>query len=414
MHKRLSIVLLLGFSSGLPLSLVSSTLQAWFASSGMSVMATGLLSLIGLPYIFRVIWGPFLDHFQLTKLGKRRSWMLLTQVLLLLGFIAMSFFAPQYHPEILATLALFMACTSATQDMAIEAHRTELLPRREHALGSSFAVLGYRIALLISGGLALVMAQYMGWTFTYRFMGLLMLIGIVVSWWSPEPSIDTTVRYTLHDSFYQSVKELVSREGFIFLILFILFYKLGEAFTATTSGIVMPFLIQGKGFSLETIGYINKIMGVTAVLLGGLCAGFLMLRWSLYRSLFIFGLLQALTNILFVLLATFDKNLVLFAVAVVSDNFAAGMGTTSLVALFMTVVNKKFTATQFSLLAATSTIPRVFSGPMAAYIQSHLGWVGMYQFSVILALGFMPCLVMIKKMIGNQPFIGKQKEVITT
>jgi MFS transporter, PAT family, beta-lactamase induction signal transducer AmpG len=396
MHKRLIIVLLLGFSSGLPLSLVTSTLQAWFAESGKSIMATGMLSLIGLPYVCRVIWGPFLDRFSLFKLGKRRSWILSMQVLLLIGFNLMAWFTPQLHPEILAFLAFLMATTSATQDMAIEAHRTEYLPQKEHALGASFAVFGYRIALLVSGGLALIAAQYAGWAVTYQFMGLMMIVGMLATIWSPEPSIPYNNQVTLTQSFLKPLKELFSRKGIIPLIAFILFYKLGEAFTATTSGIVMPFLIQGLGFSLDTIGYVNKIMGVIAILVGGLVAGVLMLRWTLYRALLVFGIMQALTNVLFVALAVVGNNVALFAVAVISDNFAAGMGTTALVALFMRVVDKRFTATQFSILAALSTIPRIFSGPVAAYLQSHLGWVGLYQFSVVLALGFLPFLMKIK------------------
>ena len=413
-HKRLTIVLLLGFSSGLPLSLVGSTLQAWYASMGMSIMATGLLSLIGLPYIFRVFWGPLLDHFSLTRLGKRRSWILLTQIILMLGFMTMACFSLKTHAHIITVLAFILACTSATQDMAIEAHRTELLAKKEYALGSSLAVLGYRLALLTSGGLALIIANYFNWSVTYQLMGILMLIGILVSLWSPETSIHPNNEISLKQSFYHSVRELVTRDGFIPLILFILFYKLGEAFTTTTSGIVMPFLIQGKGFSLDTIGFVNKIMGVSAVLLGGLCAGFLMLRLSLYRALFVFGLMQAVTNILFVLLASFDKNIILLAVAVVSDNFAAGMGTTALVAMFMNVVNQQFTATQFSILAAISTIPRVLSGPLAAYIQSHLGWIGMYQLSVIIALGFIPFLFMIKQMIGRDVLLNKPQKMVVT
>lgn len=182
------------------------------------------------------------------------------------------------------------------------------------------------------------------------------------------------------------MKELLSRPGIIYLLIFIFCYKLGEAFTTTTSGIVMPFLIQGLGFSLDTIGYINKMLGIVSILLGGLTAGFLLMRYSLYRALFFFGLLQALTNVFFVILAMSGKNIVLLAIAVFSDNFVAGMGSTALVALFMRLVNKQFTGTQFSMLVALSTLPRIISGPVAATIQMHIGWVGLYQLSIVFAL----------------------------
>lgn len=402
-NKRLWIVFLLGFSSGLPLSLVGSTLQAWFSDVGVSVLGTGMLSLLGLPYAYRIFWGPFLDRYSLTSLGKRRSWMLMSQILLLLGFNFLAWFSPSSHPKIIAAIAVMLACVSATQDMAVEAHRTEYLLNREQGVGASVAVFGYRIALLISGGLALILAQHVGWSVTYRVMGFIMLIGVLASYSSEEPSLKDTAQMTLSGSFVEPLKELMSRKGIFSLFMFILFYKLGEAFTATTSGIVMPFLISGIGFPLETIGYVNKVGGVGAVILGGLAAGFVMMRWSMLSALFFFGLLQAITNVLFVALAISGKNIPLFAIAVIFDNFAAGMGTTAIVALFMRVVDKRFTATQFSLLAAIGTLPRIFSGPFAAILQSWFGWVGLYQISVILALGFIPFLYKCRHLISREP-----------
>ncbi|HAT1970604.1 TPA: AmpG family muropeptide MFS transporter [Legionella pneumophila] len=397
MNKRLFIVFILGFSSGLPMALISSTLQAWYANNGMSVLATGALSLVSLPYAYRIFWGPILDRYSLFHLGKRRSWILTMQILLLLGFNLMAWFIPAQYPKLMAFLALVLACFSATQDVAIDAHRAEYLPPQEHALGASLAVFGYRLALLLSGGLALVMAEKLGWAFTYRFMGFAMAIGMLAIFVSKEPSTEIKEKSNFLVSFIAPVKELLSRPGIIYLLIFIFCYKLGEAFTTTTSGIVMPFLIQGLGFSLDTIGYINKMLGIVSILLGGLTAGFLLMRYSLYRALFFFGLLQALTNVFFVILAMSGKNIVLLAIAVFSDNFVAGMGSTALVALFMRLVNKQFTGTQFSMLVALSTLPRIISGPVAATIQMHIGWVGLYQLSIVFALFFIPFLVLIRE-----------------
>lgn len=400
MNKRLLIIFLLGFSSGLPLALTSSTLQAWFAEAGMSVLTTGMLSLVGMPYVYRIAWGPVLDRYSLLSLGKRRSWIFVMQLALLLGFNGMAWLSPNKSPELMAILAFAVACFSATQDVAIDAHRVEYLPTTEHGLGASVAVFGYRLALLIAGGFALVIAQHLGWAYTYRLMGILMLIGIFATLWSSEPSkyIDMdNSRASFVEAFIAPIKELLARRGIIPLVCFILLYKLGEAFTTTTSGIVMPFLIQGVGFSLDTIGYVNKMMGISSILLGGLAAGLLLIRWPLFRALLVFGLLQAMTNILFIALAIIGKNLPLFAVAVICDNFAAGMGSTALVAFFMRLVKQPFTATQFSLLVALSTIPRIFSGPLAATLQMWLGWVGLYQLAFILALGFIPFLIIIRE-----------------
>lgn len=396
MNKRLLIVFILGFSSGLPMALISSTLQAWYASNGMSILATGALSLVGLPYAYRIFWGPLVDRYSLFSLGKRRSWILAMQCLLLIGFNLMAWFSPEQSPRFLAFLALILACFSATQDVAIDAQRAEYLPVSEHALGASLAVFGYRFALLISGGAALVMAQHLGWGWTYRFMGLLLVPCMLAVIFSPEPSTEISQSSNFAQSYIAPVKELFGRTGIGYLLLFIFCYKLGEAFTSTTSGIVMPFLIQGLGFPLDTIGYINKMLGIGSILLGGLAAGVLLIRYSLYRCLFVFGLLQALTNVLFVWLSIIGKNTALLAVAVASDNFAAGMGSTALVALFMRLVNKQFTGTQFSILVALSTVPRILSGPISAAIQMYVGWTGLYQLSIIFALLFIPFLILIK------------------
>jgi len=401
-HKRLFIVFLLGFSSGLPLALVTSTLQAWFAESGRSVLETGLLSLVGLPYVYRMLWGPLLDRYRVLPLGLRRGWILVMQIGLLIGFNLMAACSPNHCPQWMALLALAMACFSATQDACIDAHRTEYLPVSQHALGASLAIVAYRVALLMAGGLALVMAAHWGFAATYRLMSLGMLLGIIAIIVSQEPLKHKCLSPNkLLTNFADPFKELATRRGFLSLVAFILFYKLGEAFTTSTSGIIMPFLIQGLGFSLETIGYINKILGVVTVLLGGLLAGFILLRCSLYRSLFWFGILQALTNLLFVILAFVGKNVSLLAIAVAADNFAAGMGSTAIVALFMRLVNQQFTATQFSLLVAIATLPRILSGPIAALLQMELGWLGLYALSFILAFGFIPFLRRIKPMISS-------------
>lgn len=397
MNKRLFVVLILGFASGLPMALISSTLQAWYAFDGLSILATGALSLIGLPYVYRMFWGPILDRYTLFSIGKRRSWMITMQVLLLLGFNLMAWLTPESYPRLMAFLALCLACFSATQDVAIDAHRAEYLPVSEHALGASLAVFGYRLALLFSGGLALVMAEHLGWAWTYRVMGSIMAVGMLAVFISDEPK-ETAIDDKDQDFlFIAPVKELLARPGVLALFIFIFFYKLGEAFTTTTSGIVMPFLIQGLGFSLDTIGYINKLLGIGAILVGGLVSGIILMRYSLYYSLFFFGILQALTNVLFVILAMSGKSVLMLAIAVFSDNFAAGMGSTALVALFMRIVNKQFTGTQFSILVAVSTIPRIISGPLAASIEMNIGWVGLYQLSVVCALLFIPFLFIIKR-----------------
>ena len=401
MHKRLLIVFVLGFSSGLPLALISSTLQAWFADSGMSIFATGMLSLISLPYLYRIIWAPILDRYTLLRIGKRRSWILVMQICLLIGFNLMAWLTPTQTPLFIAFLAAAMATCSATQDLAIDAHRTEFLSTEELGLGASLATLGYRLALLVAGGVALIIAQYAGWSVAYRVMGFLMVAGMIAVYFSPEPSKPIVKKLSFYESFLEPFRELISRPRIVPLLFFIFFYKMGEAFTTTTSGIMMPFLIQDIGFSLETIAYVNKIIGIGSIVLGGLLAGFLLMRWSLYRALLVFGLLQAVTNALFILLAKVGNHLPTFIFAVISDNFTAGMASTALVVLFMRLVDLRFTAAQFSIFVAFSTLPRVLSGPLGALFQSWFGWVGLYQIAFVLALVFIPFLMLFREQMAT-------------
>ena len=401
MDWRFFVVFILGFSSGLPMALVGSTLQAWFANTGMSIMATGMLSLLGLPYVYRMIWAPVVDRYALLGLGKRRSWILVMQLLLFFGFNCLAWCSPLQNPMLMACIALALACCSATQDIVIDAHRTEYLPISLHGIGASLAVFGYRLALLFSGGLALVLAHYEGWPMTYRLMGLLLLPGMLVILLSKEPQTLTYAPERFIDTFFAPVKELLARKGVVSLLLFIFFYKLGEAFTASTGGVMMPFLINGIGFSLDTVGIVNKVIGVMSILLGGLLAGILLIRWSLYKALFCFGLIQAVTNLLFVALAFLGQNLTLLVVAVTCDNFATGMGTTALVVLLMRLVDRRYTASQLAILASIAALPRVLSGPLAAILQSWFGWVGVFQLSFIFALGFIPFLAVIRRLILN-------------
>lgn len=394
--RRFIVVFILGFSSGLPLALVTSTLQAWFSDVGMSVYATGMLSLLGLPYLYRFIWAPILDRYSLLSfLGRRRSWILITQVLLCAGFNTLAWFSPLTYPLLIAVLGFILASLSATQDAVIDAYRVELLSYSEYGLGASIASLGYRLALLVSGGLALIIAQYAGWAAVYRIMGSCMIIGILATIFAREKFIHKAKNVSFVYLFVDPIKNLLLRPKIIPFFLFIFFYKLGEAFTTNTSGIVMPFLIQGLDFSLSTIAYIHNIVGVIAIIAGGLTAGWILLHYSLFRSILIFGLIQCVTNALFVILAMVGKNVTLLSIAVMCDNFAAGLGTTAIVALFMRYVDCNFTATQFSILVAFSTIPRVFSGPIGAFLQSITGWVGLYEIAFLLSFVFIPFLFMI-------------------
>lgn len=395
-YKHLLIVMILGFVSGLPFALLTSTLQAWMSDLGSSVASIGWLSLLGLPYTFRMFLAPIVDRWSLTFLGRRRSWLLLTQGLLISGFWLLPWIRCLNSSLILFIFLLVLALCSALQDMVVDAQRIEYLEPQDYGLGASLAVLGYRFALLMGSGIALMLASSLGWDRMYRTLSLLLLLGPLVVLWSHEPEhLASNLSFT--SSYRESIFELLRRPYFFTMAGLIIFYKLGEAFTTTSSGLMMPFLRQGLGFSLNEIGSINHLVGVLAMIAGGVGAGLLLRRCSLWPLLIGVGLGQAFSNALFWLLAQNGPQFSLFVISVFMDNLMAGMGSTILVAWMMGQVNQQYTATQFSILVALSTLPRLVIGPLGAFVQAYLGWPGFFACGFALSFLFLPWAFVLKK-----------------
>lgn len=393
--KKLIVVFALGFSSGLPFALLGSTLQAWYSSKNASILIIGFLGLINLPYMFRFFWGPLFDKYNLIGLGRRRSWLSLIQTSLMAGLFLLSFFDPLKQPILVGIFAFVLAIIAASQDAVIDAHRAEYLIKSLHGLGASIASTAYRLAMLLSGSMALILAESFGWRITYQVLAMFMLVGLCATLFSREPK-GYPLTEGLSQAFANAIKELRQRDKIFYLLGFIFFYKFAEAFTSITSPIMQPFLLQNLHFPLATIGYINNGLGVIATVAGGLVAGVLLVRWDLYRALMVFGIMQAITNVTYIALAWIGHNLGLFTICVVTDNFANGLGTTALVALFMRIVDKRFTATQFSLFVAFSSIPRVLCGPLGAIIEIQFGWITLFTLSFFIALLYIPFLIQIR------------------
>lgn len=373
MKTRLLVLFLLGFSSGLPFCLVGSTLQAWFSVNAFSVMTVGMLGLIGQPYIYKFFWAPLFDRYAIGHLERRRGWIFLLQAGLILLFLFSSFFNPGESPWLIASIALIIAFFSASQDTVIDAYRTEILPEKERGLGASFAVAGYRIGILISGGLALIIAQYCGWAFTYRLMAVFMLLGVIGNYFAPLVKHEKN-QQPEKINLWLSLKAFFHQENAWLFILFIFLYKLAEAFTSTNSSLIIPFLIQTLHFDLASVGLVNKIGGIIAATTGSVVAGVIMLRWTLFRALFVFGIVQAFSVLFFLNLAIHGNNMVLLTLAVVMDNLAVGMSTTALLALMMSLCEQRFTATHFAFLSAVAALPRMIAGPVGGLLQSIIGW----------------------------------------
>ena len=380
---RIAAVLLLGFSSGLPLALTGGTLQAWLTVSGVDIVTIAWFSWIGIPYLLKFIWSPLMDRYVPPFLGRRRGWMLLTQLALVLGIVAMAFASPQRDLWLLGCLALWVAFMSASQDIVIDAYRADLLPAPERGMGAAVGVLGYRIAMLASGGLALILADQIGWRETFFAMAALMGIGLSVSFIAPEPLVRGTPPRSLRAAVVEPLKDLVSRPGALQLLALIALYKFGDALAGT---LTTAFLIRGVGFSLTDVGAINKGLGLVSLLAGGLVGGMLLVRMSLTRALLLFGVLQAISNLSFAVLAWAGKSYPLLVFAVGFENLARGMGTAAFVAFAMALCNHSFSATQYALLSALASLGRVLFGPVTGGLVEAFGWANFFVLTFVAAL----------------------------
>jgi PAT family beta-lactamase induction signal transducer AmpG len=383
--RRVAPLLALGFASGLPLALTGGTLQAWATVENVSLQDIGFLTLVGTAYTLKFFWAPLVDRYAPPMLGRRRGWMALTQLLLAFGLMAMGLASPGTSLGPLAMIAVLVAFFSATQDIAFDAYRTDVLQAKERGAGAALSVLGYRLAMLVSGGLALIIAdQWLGWQAMYLLMGMLMLGGVLATLVAPEPQTPAKTPETLTVAVMGPLKEFFSRNGVWTLLLLIVLYKLGDAFAGALS---TTFLIRGAGYTVTEVGTINKLMGLAATIVGALVGGSLMARFGLYRSLMFFGLLQAVSNLGYWLIAVSPQNLYLMAFGVGLENLCGGMGTAAFVALLMGLCQQQFSATQFALLSALSAVGRTYlAGPLSPPLVESMGWPGFFLLTVVIAL----------------------------
>ncbi|WP_269900593.1 muropeptide transporter [Paenalcaligenes faecalis] len=385
LNPRVLSLLVLGFASGLPLALTSGTLQAWATVAGVSLTQIGFLTLVGSAYTLKFLWAPLIDRYAVPILGRRRGWIALSQLLLGLSIAAMGLFNPAHQLGLIALLAVFVAFMSATQDIAFDAYSTDVLRTNERAAGAAVKVLGYRLAMITSSGLALVIAdKWLGWGGMYMVMGLIMALCAVATFLAPEPEFVVKPPRSLRSAVVEPLVEFFKRPEAITILLLIVLYKLGDAFAGALS---TTFLIRGAGFEVAQVGMVNKIFGLAATIIGALLGGGLMARFGLYRSLMLFGLLQAVSNFGYWVLAVSEPHLVLMGTVVAIENLCGGMGTAAFVALLMALCNQQFSATQFALLSALSAVGRTYlAGPLTPPLVESLGWPSFFLVTVLLAL----------------------------
>ena len=380
---RVAAILVLGFSSGLPLALTGSTLQAWLTVTGIDIKTIAWFSWIGIPYLLKFLWAPLLDRYIPPFLGRRRGWMLLTQIALVLGIIAMGTASPEDGIWRVGTFALWVALASASQDIVVDAYRTDVLPAKERGMGAAVGVLGYRIAMLASGGLALILADQIGWRSTYFLMAALMGIGVLTSFLAPEPATPPDTPRSLADAVAAPLRDFFSRRGALSLLLLIILYKFGDALAGT---LTTAFLIRGVGFDLTEVGVVNKWFGFASLVTGALLGGALMAKMSLYRALLFFGVLQAISNLSFAVLAWAGKSYALLVFTVAFENLASGMGTAAFVAFAMALCNQRFSATQYALLSALASLGRTLFGPTTGELVALVDWGNFFVVTFLAAL----------------------------
>jgi PAT family beta-lactamase induction signal transducer AmpG len=398
-------MLMLGFSSGLPLLLVFSTLTFWLVDAGIDKSTIGLFALVKTPYTFKFLLAPMLDHLRLPglarRMGHRRSWTLVAQGGLIAALLALALTQPEQTVLLTAALAIVVALFSAMQDVALDAWRVERFPdAAEQALATSTFVTGYRLAMLVAGAGALWLASHAPWTTVYSVMALLQGLGVLAALFyreAPDSSISNTSITTgntgtspqsqgimgwIKQAILAPLGEFITRPGWQGFVLIALTYKLGDAFLGV---MVNPFYVE-NGFAKIEIAEITKLYGFLATILGAFCGGWLVARWGLYRTLIAGAVLQLASNLSFLWLAHTGHSLPVLAVVVTFENLSGGIGTTAYLTLFAALCNKRYTATQFALLTSLMAFARDLLSAQSGFVADAVSWPVFFWLSGALAL----------------------------
>lgn len=390
---RMLVALMMGFASGLPLLLTGSTMQAWLKESGVDLAMIGAAAMIGLPYTLKFLWAPLFDRYTIPLFGRRRGWLALSQLALVLALLALSMSNPASSLWGVACAALLVTFFSASQDIVIDAYRRESLSDQELGLGAAMFVNGYRVGMLLAGGGGLILADLLTFPTMYQLMALFMGLCILVTLFSPEPREAAGSPRTLREAVIEPFMEFFKRPEAIAILTFILLYKLGDTLA---SAINVPFYLD-LGFSKSEIGAIAKLFGFWATLIGGTLGGIWILRIGLYRSLWLFGFLQMASTFGFVLLAQTGHSIPMLTGVIAVENFTGGLGTAAFVGFMGAMTDRRFTATQYALLSSLMGVPRVILSTPTGWMVGEMGWTMFFLLCTLLAI---PGLLMIRRFKG--------------
>ena len=374
-----------GFASGLPFFVIIQMIPIWLRDGGVSLAEIGLFSLVGMPYILKFLWSPLMDRYVPPFLGRRRGWLLLTQLLLLLTIGFMGVFSPAESLQQITVMALVLVLASASQDVVLDAYRRELLPDHELGLGNSIHVQAYRLAGLIPGSLSLVLADHLTWPLVFWITAAFMLLGLGMCLAVSEPESELPESHGLLGAVIDPFLEYWRRRGWkgvLLVLAFLFLYKLGDSMATALSSV----FYRDLGFSKTEIGLVAKNAALWSGVIGGLLGGVIMIRLGINRSLWLFGVVQVVSILGFALLAWAGPVLWLLAVAISFEYLGVGLGTAAFVAFIARETSKTYAATQFALFSAITAVPRTVVNASTGFIVEAVGWVDFFLICTVVAL----------------------------
>ena len=385
LNRRMLICVFTGFTSGLPLYVVFQLIPAWLRVEGVGLAEIGFMSLVQLPYVWKFLWSPVMDRYTLPFLGRRRGWMLVMQLAVMMSIAAMGFLEPTLSIWTVAYLAAAMAFFSASQDIVLDAYRRELLPDVELGLGNTVHVQAYRLSGLVPGALALILADHMAWHSVFVVVALFMLVGVLLTLFIKEAVSEPSPPKTLVDAVIKPFLEFFNRKGVaagLLVLAFLVLYKLGDSMA---TALQTPFFVD-VGFTLTQIGSVAKVSGLIAAVVGGFAGGIIMIKLSINRALWLFGIVQITSILGFALLSVVGTNLWMLGIAVAFEYLGVGLGSAAFVAFMARTTNPVFAATQFALFSALTAVPRTVIGAFTGVMVEHLGWTTFFLLCTVLAI----------------------------
>jgi MFS transporter, PAT family, beta-lactamase induction signal transducer AmpG len=387
--RKMLTILFLGLASGIPLGIVITVLQAWMTKSGIDLKTVGLAVLVQMPYTWKFVWSPLMDRYVPPFLGRRRGWMLVSQIVMAVSIVAMGHFDPTRSVGIILGLATLISFAGASHDIVIDAYRRDVLDESELGFGSAVAVNSYLIGYRYIGVvLGLFLGDFLPWNLVFLILAAFVLLGVIGTLIAIEPRDAIPAPKNLREAVFNPFLDYLKRPGAIEILFFILLYKLGDNLA---SALLTPFYIK-VGFSLTQISVYYKIVSFWGTFTGGLVGGALLTRYSIRKCLLAFGVFQGVTPLAFAILVATGPNVFALAFVVAVETLSLGMGASALTAFMLRLCNRKFSATQYALLTSFMGIPRTIIPASAGYFVDALGWVHFYTLCVVLAI---PGLVMI-------------------